>query len=124
MIFSFFDYVFYKIYKGYSDTSERTPEGGAVVIVSLLQGFNIFTCFFLYELVTKNKIDINKYIGGGLMLTLFVFNYFRYIRKDYFEVVKKKWINESQKQRTIVWIYMIFSVVGCFGLAIYLGNQR
>ena len=54
-----------------------------------------------------------------------VFNYFRYIRKDYFELLKKKWAKEfSKRNDPFIWMYIIFSVVGCFGLAIYLGNQR
>lgn len=84
------------------------------------------SCLFLFELITQNKIDINKYVGGGVMLVLLIINYFRYIRKDYFEILKKKWINESSKQRndTFIWIYIILSVVGCFGLAIYLGSTK
>jgi glucose-6-phosphate-specific signal transduction histidine kinase len=124
MIFRFFDYVFYRAYKGYSGTSETAPEGSAVAILSLLQGLNILTVSFLYELITHNRIHVHKYWVGVLMLVIMVFNYFRYIKKDYFEVVKKRCINESIQQEAIVWIYIIFSIVGCVGLAIYLGETR
>ena len=124
MIFRFFDYVFYRVYKGYAEFKETAPEGTAISVLSLLQFLNILTLYCLYELITHTHIDIHKYWAAALLLVLMVFNYFRYIRKDYFEVLKKKWINETQQQKVIAWIYIIISVIACLGLVIYLSEIR
>ena len=128
MILVFFDYIFYRVCSFYSGTSDSNSEGSACCIVAVVQGMNIITCFFLYVLITQHKLDLNKYIGGGIMFVLLVLNYIRYIYKENrnYKILKAKWAHEPKKDRNryIVALYILLSFGLCFGLAIYLGSKR
>jgi hypothetical protein len=95
-MFRFFDFLYFKLYKAYS-SSDRRPEGSAMAIISLLQGLNIITGIFLYKLFIQREFTMNKYYGGGVILILVVFNYIRYISKDYFQILLKKFDSSELK---------------------------
>ncbi len=126
----FFDYVFYNIYWAYLQYNDSSPDGAAACLISLLQGLNILTCKFIFEIITGNKISINNYIIILLGIFLLIINFKRYIHNKKFQitVLQSKWDSESVKvkikKRIITLSYIIISIILCIALAIYLGSIK
>lgn len=129
-MFSYFDYIFYRVCKAYSGTISRDPAGSAMSFVSLIQLFNILTFEFLFEIIIQHKAHISKILIVIIGILLLVFNYRRYIYKDdrSDKVLNEKWRTESQnlkiKNGILTILYIIISMSLGIGLAIYLGNKK
>jgi len=128
---TFFDFLYYSIYKLYSKTSDTSPEFAACCAVSGFQAFNIGSVVMLYGILVEGReIYISKLFGGSSIIILIDLNYIRYIRIDKFstEVLKAKWeddlSNYRKKYRLPLIIYMALSILLFFGLIFYFGRKR
>jgi flagellar biosynthesis protein FlhB len=124
----FFDYVFYRVCKAYSSTKDSSPEGTAFCVVAGIQGFNIFSCFMIVEVVKQHKSILKSIIVIFIAVILLVFNYVRYIyyENNNYQILREKWGNEKHKSINgiLVLLYVIISTLSCIGLAIFLGTKN
>lgn len=68
---NFFDYVYFRTCNLYA--REQSPALSGVVVLGLLQGFNIFTLFFFSMHSVRQKISYQYNIGNRCLSTV---NYF------------------------------------------------
>jgi hypothetical protein len=95
---TFFDFLYYKIYKAYSKTSESSPEFAGSCAVSGFQTFNISSVIWLYGyFFNRGELYMSELFGGILIVSLIILNYIRYIRINKFskEVIEAKWESKS-----------------------------
>jgi hypothetical protein len=128
---TFFDYLFYKACEFYykeegKNSSFRTS---GLLIVAVVQGFNLFAIFFIICIIIHEKINVNKYYAVLPVLILLVLNGIRYNRDEYdYNVLQEKWGSQESKTRkrkqNLVIAYIIFSTMLFFGLAAYLGSKK
>ncbi|HEY2347797.1 MAG TPA: hypothetical protein VGH64_02215 [Puia sp.] len=119
----FFDNVFYHICRVYTNKKDNSPEASGVIILSLVQTFNIFTLLILYSFYFNNKSVVNKPLAVILVTGLCVLNYIRYIYKDSrnYSVLKEE--NKHLNGYVVVG-YIIGSFFFFFGLAFFLGKSH
>ena len=126
----FFDFLFYRIYKFYSEYKEKGAESSSAGIIGGLQVLNLLTIDMIVEFLVKDRLRINTFLVIGLFLVFQIFTYIRYIysEKNSAVQVEKKWLNKSEPYRkkfvVFQYIYVILSILSCFGLAIYLGTKQ
>lgn len=122
-----FDYVYYTICVFYDKNRGSSPGVTALLIIAMLQFFNLFTLLFLIEIILSQKISINNLTIVTCGLLLLVWNGFRYNKFNY-DILKEKWKNETttqkKKKKNYVLFYLILSVVSVFALAIYVGSKK
>lgn len=76
------------------------------------------------------KVYFNKLIGLILFLIFQIYTYIRYIYMDKYSTVliEQKWQNKTEADRkqmkTLYFIYGFVSLLGFFGIALYLGSQK
>lgn len=132
MMFIFFDFLYYGIYKIYNDSNDGSSEFGACCGVSALQTFNILSFVMLYGILVQgsSEINISKLSSVGLIVALIFVNYIRYIQIDKFnhERIKEKLdIYSSKKKgllRGLLIGYIIISCVSFFGLIAFFATKK
>lgn len=125
-MFKFFDYVYFTVCRYYIDRQRSSPAISALAIISFLHMLNLFTLFFLFIAFLPHKPHLNKYlVGSGLSLILLILNGIRYNKRN-FEVLNRVWGDEENRKRkqTAVVIYIILSMILCFGIVGYLGFKK
>ena len=127
-MFKFFDYVYFIACNYYANQNRSNPGITALITVSFLQMLNILLFIFSFTLLLPHKPSLNKYLLGGVIsLTLLILNGIRYNKKN-FEVLKQVWGNEEnnkrKKRQTLIVIYIVLSLILCFGIAGYLGSKN
>ncbi|MDE3185712.1 MAG: hypothetical protein KGM16_20050 [Bacteroidota bacterium] len=124
----FFDYLYYKVCKAYSTTQDSSPEGAALAVNSAIQSFSVFIFFMVLAIIKKNKAIFNLTIAMVTIVFFIVFNYIRYIYKENnnYEIMKKKWLNESNSNTKglLIVLYIFLTTSIFFGLAVYLGTKK
>lgn len=128
----FFDFLYYLIYKFYSDYNEKGAELTSAAIVGGFQEMNVLTIIMLIEYATidRQKIKINKLLVIVLFIVFQIYTYIRYIYRENHsvDVLESKWLEKtelSRKQTSLfLLLYGIISIISFFGLAIYVGAQK
>ena len=126
----FFDFLYYSIYRFYSDYNEKGASSTSAGIVGGIQTMNILTGIFIFQLLFRKEAHMDGLLVVGLFVVFQVSTFYRYIIKDNRspEVMEKKWSNKSvafQRQMiAVLFLYVAISVIGCFGLAIYIGSRN
>jgi len=130
-MFNFFDYIFYKACEFYY--KEEGKDSGfrisALLIVAMVQGFNLFSVFDIICIIIHKKIYINKFYAAIPVLILLILNGIRYNRDAYdYDVLQNRWGNKEEKTKkrkgNLVIAYITFSGILFLGLAIYLGSKK
>jgi hypothetical protein len=120
---SFFDYLYYKACKLYAKEDGAALSG--VVVVAVLQMFNLLAFFFLMDIILKRKLPLNKIMVLLILAILVILNGIRYNKITY-AILDEKWKNEIEskkiKHQLLVLLYVSVSVISGVGLAIYLGS--
>ncbi|QEH41140.1 hypothetical protein [Chitinophaga sp. XS-30] len=130
MINVIFDFLYYLLYKVYAHFNERSAKSTAAAIVGGMQAMNVLTVVMLIQSIVNPKGKIGKLIAVVLFIFFQVVTYIRYMyRKSYsVKVIEKEWleVTESARERRKVFffLYGAISIVGFFGLAIYLGFKK
>ncbi|HTI09925.1 MAG TPA: hypothetical protein VL832_15265 [Puia sp.] len=126
----FFDFLHYLIFKYYSGFNEKGALSTAAGIVGGFQLINIMAVMMLYMLTQKQNVKFEKWVVVILFFIFQTYTYIRYIyREDHsIDVIERIWLNKTasyRKQlRTLLFIYGAVSIIGAFGLAIYLGSRN
>ena len=125
----FFDFLYYCIYCFYADHTEKGAASTSAGIVGGFQTLNVLTIIMLFKSINSEKRYIEPLALFMLFITFQVFTYYRYIyKKDHsIKVIEEKWLSKSEasiKQiNAALFLYGTASIIGCFGLAIYLGSR-
>ena len=130
-MFIFFDYMFYKAREFYynKEGSGSTSRTGELLIVAMVQGFNLFSIFNIVCIVTHEKADVNKFYFGIPVPILIIANGIRYNGDKFdFNALRLRWESDSQvlkkRKKNFVICYIILSAALFLGSAIYLGNKK
>ncbi|MBZ4190262.1 hypothetical protein [Niabella beijingensis] len=114
----FFDFLFYNISKKIGLDKEGNPNSDAAFILSVLQFFNINATVLLILIFRGYGTEsINKYVAGGILLTLIIFTHIRYfyIKKFDYHAIGMRWEAKSERYKSkfdaIMWIYIVISIV-------------
>jgi len=124
----FFDYLFYFIYKFYSQ-KEKGAASSSAGIIGGLQAINILSILMVFSIFLIQKSYLNKIISLVIIIFFQITTYIRYIYKETnsIAVIEERWMkmnNPKKKQaRLLGTLYIILSVIIFFGLAIFLGTR-
>ena len=130
-MFAFFDYMFYKACEFYynKEGSGSTSRTGGLLIVAMVQGFNLFSIFDIVCIIIHEKVYVNKFYFGIPIVVLIIANGIRYNGDKFdFDALRLRWENDSKALKKIkknfVISYIILSAALFLGSAIYLGNKK
>lgn len=122
----FFDLFYFLLLKFYSRHKEKGAQSTSAGIVGSFQSLNLITGVLLIEFITGQESNT----GIHLVLVAFILfqatTYYRYIFKGArsIKVIERKWNHKTEKSRTKIritlFLYGAISIIGSFGLAIYL----
>lgn len=128
---TFFDFLYFSIFKWYRTFNDNSPEFAASCAISGLQTFNIVSLTLAYDAVNGNeKITLSKGFALALILGLIAINYIRYIRleKFHYEKIELEWEMKSLKfrkaNRAYQIIYGTVSTLFFFALVFYFASKR
>lgn len=125
-----FDYLYYLIFRFYSDFNEKGAASSPAGIIGGFQALNVLTGMMLFQLVFRQKTNIDKMVVLVMAIAFQVFTYYRYIYKERpsSDALKKKWLSKTERLRkqisTALYLYGSVSIIGCLELAIYLGSRH
>lgn len=125
-----YDYLYYLIFRFYSDFHEKGAASSSAGIIGGFQALNLLTGLMLSQLMFRQNADINKLVVLIMAISFQVSTYYRYIYKERpsIDILEKKWLSKTEASRrkisTALFLYGSVSIIGCFGLAIYLGSRH
>ncbi len=116
-LFIIFDYVYYAIaYQYYKWYSEEINESSGIMVLSLIQLFNIIAVLSFFKInplrIVYNNPIYSWLIGYVLLLTI---NGIRYKKIITYDELHKRWGNDDGKtnfiKKSLVLFYILMSVV-------------
>ena len=125
----FFDFVFYVVHRTYEAYNEKSSESTAAGIVGGLWAINVLSILLAYSAIQQRPAELNKVLLVILFIVFQVITYMRYLLVDSHsaENIQIKWQGKSdsyrQTMKFLIKLYIVFSFVSCFCLAIYLGYR-
>jgi signal transduction histidine kinase len=126
----FFDYIFYRVFSFYKEEwSNDMPGFNAVLILSLMQSFNVISVLLAYLLIVQKNImsiEVNKYHFMIIGFLILFFNVWRYLSGKRYNTLVEIWKNEDviamKRKGMFVLGYMILSTFFVLGAAIISGE--
>jgi hypothetical protein len=126
----FFDYIFYRVFSFYKEEwSNDMPGFNAVLILSLMQSFNVIPVLLAYLLIVQKNImsiEVNKYHFMIIGFLILFFNVWRYLSGKRYNTLVEIWKNEDviamKRKGMFVLGYMILSTFFVLGAAIISGE--
>lgn len=116
---SFFDYIFYRIYKFSKEKGDFAPETNGSLILSLIQFFTVLDIIVFIRLFYQFPLP-DKLFVLPVIIGLGVLNWYRYERKIDIEQLACRWKDEEQSKRTRNgWLIGIYLVVALLIPAVY-----
>lgn len=123
----FFDYVYYKSCRLYAKNDKDGAGLSGLVVIAVLQMFNLMTILLLISIILERKLLANKLFILGLYILLLLLNGIRYNKLNY-PVLKETWDNEQEskkiKNQLLVLFYVSGSAILFIGLVIYVGSKH
>lgn len=107
----FFDYIFYRVYKGYVNWGEsHIPGVYALCVITLFPCLNITSLiFFGFEILDVRSWTYNKLLLISSFIAVLGFNYYRIYIRTGLSIFLNKWENSVEKyQRFGKWMYAYF----------------
>jgi hypothetical protein len=126
----FFDFMHYLIFKFYSGFREKGALSTAAGIIGGFQLINVLSVIILFSLAQEQKIKIEKWVVIVLFIIFQIYTYIRYIYKESHSIdaIEREWLNRTPAYRKrmsiLLFIYGAVSILGLFGLALYLGSRN
>ncbi len=127
----FFDLIFYHLYKFYAKHKERGALSSSAGIVGGFYACNVMMLLMVLALISQTKIYFSSTLAIlGLIIFFQITTYIRYVYKETItpEIIKERWSKKTDSQKSmlrfLIFIYILISSVGLFGLAIYLGSKE
>jgi hypothetical protein len=117
----------YRVCEFYLKHRGTSPEGTAIIIVTLMQFLNIFSIYDILSIITQKKLSVGKGTILAVIVLLLFLNGRRYYKFDY-GMLKKKWAEPGGQEKTkrgyLVILYIIISITLCIGLTVYVGSKK
>jgi hypothetical protein len=126
----FFDFLYYSIYRFYSDYSEKGAASTSAGIVGGFQAMNILTAIMVFQWIVQQKLYLNPLVVIVLFIIFQITTYIRYIYKDNYsvDVMENKWSSRAEAIRkrisVALFLYGTISIITFFSLAVYLGGKN
>ena len=124
---TYFDYVFYKLSKLYSQKSPSSGPIGGLVVAAFLQCCLVMSIFFLIEIINREKYHVSKLIFLGVFVLIIILNGIRYNKVTYPDL-DERWKNEDSgkkaRKQMLVLLYIFVSFFSAVCLAIYVGGRQ
>lgn len=126
----FFDFLYFSIYRFYSDNNEKGAASTAAAIIGGFQAFNVLMLIMLFQFRFNGKASPDKLLAIVLVVFFQITTWYRYNYKEQpsVETLEKMWEEkplEYRKQHSAFQgVYGILTIAGFFGLAIYLGYKN
>jgi hypothetical protein len=122
----FFDYLYYKASKFYARYDKDGAGISGLVVVALMQGFNLISAYSAILLILDRHGEMSKLEVIILYVFLLVVNGIRYSRLNK-AGLRERWDGESENRRArgnlLMMFYVFLSTALFFGLAIYIGDK-
>ncbi|NTS43124.1 hypothetical protein HRG84_19720 [Flavisolibacter sp. BT320] len=125
-----FDFLYYSIYRFYSDYNEKGAASTSAGIVGGLQAMNVLTVVMAFQGIVQQKAHLNKLLAIVLFIVFQITTYIRYIYKDNHsvDVMENKWSSRTEEAQKRIYNILVFygtiSIVTFFGLAVYSGSRN
>lgn len=111
-----YQYMILKIFRFYKFFSDKKPEWNALVVITILELFNIYT---IYLYLSNNGIVPTIYlnriksfvIGSLLSLPIISINYFVFIKDNKFSEIDKQFSCLSKTRQKLITILINFYIV-------------
>lgn len=122
---NFFDYIFYRVYKGYTNWGESDIPGVyALCVITLFPCLNISSLiFFGIDILKVKSWNYDKTLLLFSFLAVIFFNYYRVYKKIGLSNLLNKWdsADKEQKRKLTGWmfVYFILSIVVLFASILY-----
>jgi hypothetical protein len=111
---SFFDYIFYRIYKFYIGQGNKLADSFASSLLTVMQCFAIIDIMVVVKIIRDYTFP-NKFIFVLLFVVVGGFNWYRYERKIDIEQLAGQWKDEEQSKRTrngwLIGIYLVVALL-------------
>lgn len=119
------NYVFYRMYWWNTKiVKDFTPFLSALIIVSVLQGFNLI---FIFEIIAFYIFKTTSYFSTKYFLFIgtltFILDFFYYKFKNRYLEIVKECSNISKKNKQIYDVLVIVYVIATFTIVILLGDE-
>lgn len=115
-----FNYLYFRLYKFAKQTKTVDPAWTAMLLLSALMMFNLFTILLLF-LKINEVFFYSPYIISGLIGVLIVgFNYFNFIYKEKYSAIITEFEKETSWQKIISSVLTILYIIVTWYLAHYL----
>jgi len=109
---SFFDYIFYRIYKFSKERGDNAPETNGTLLLSLMQFLTILDIIVFVRIVYPFPLPAKIYIIPLVALPAII-NWLRYERNFDIDQLDVKWKDEQQKKKVrngwFIGIYLVAS---------------
>lgn len=125
MLISFYDYIFYRVYKKYINWGESDIPGVyALCVITLFPCLNISSLiFFGIDIFKVKSWNYDKMILLLFFLAVFFFNYDRIYKKIGLTNLLSKWenVDKGKKSRLTRWMffYFVLSLIILFASILY-----
>jgi hypothetical protein len=109
---------------------EKGAASSAAGIIGGLQAINVLIVVECAEIFMRQKSYFTKTVILAVAIFFQITTYIRYVHKgkNSFLIVEQRWLTLKENQRYRVrifsFLYIFFSVLFFFGLAIYLGSKK
>jgi hypothetical protein len=116
-------YFYYRIYKALTKVkTNNTPALNAIILITILQGFNVFTIYIILDHFLKPEFEKQQVIiGGGLLyFILFAVNYTYLFRKR--SEIARRYENETKEDKTWGIIGLLLYIVVSIAIFFILGE--
>jgi hypothetical protein len=126
---TFFDCVYLKVSKFYTKAEKKEEISGysGLLVLSLMQFFNIFTLFLIFCLILQQKPPLPSWAVLLFSFALVFVNGIRYYHMN-FSFLQEKWDEIAEKKRntlnSLVSIYIVGSTILWVILLVYVGNKK
>lgn len=98
---SFFDYIFYRVYKFFQVRGDNVPDTKGSLILSLIQFLTILDIMVIVQFFHDYPLPSKLGFFLPLLIIIGVINWYRYERNFDMEKLEDRWKNENQRQRVM-----------------------
>lgn len=125
MVANFFDYIFYRVYKGYMNWGESDIPGVyALCVITLFPCLNISSLiFFGIDILKVKSWSYDKLLLLICFLTIIFYNYYRIYKRIGLSNLLNKWEEVDKKRKRVLtgwmFVYFVLSVIVLFVSILY-----
>lgn len=109
---SFFDYIFYRIYKFSKERGDTTPTTNGILLLSLMQFLTILDLLVFIRIFYSFPLPSKWYIIPLITFPAII-NWLRYERNFDIEKLHQRWQNEDKKKKVrhgwLISLYLLVS---------------